>query len=383
MSSPYAGLLAGAGAAQGFEQLLARRLEAEKFQEIQRQARAHEELQNRTLQETAKNREEQTAMRYWMQDQAHQDRQAVLEEKNRAATEGEKMKRISLALGQPIGSQVGVSEAQGQMKAGVPSSMYEYHPGTFGSEGLVPAGVGKPPVMNTTPGQPEGYTFQGGEANRLKREHEAGINSRDEENRLLKVSLEQMREASASAKGPIRPMQITAPDGSNMTVLVNGQGQVVYAAPSQLPAGMKSSQASANSLVDQLDSITQQGEKIGWQGVGALTGPVQGFRKRVTGGGSDPADMLRTAIDSAKADVAHEKYGSAFTATERQMLSQFAPSSNMSAPAIKNRIATMKRVIGQRLQEISAGTKPSALALGSVAGTGTTPPKITSITEIK
>lgn len=44
MSSPYAGLLAGAGATQGFEQLLARRLEAEKFQEMKRQAGVKEQM---------------------------------------------------------------------------------------------------------------------------------------------------------------------------------------------------------------------------------------------------------------------------------------------------------------------------------------------------
>lgn len=218
-------------------------------------------------------------------------------------------------------------------------------------------------MASTEADKNEGRQLQKMSMDQLRHNQEI-LDQNADANRANQLEIAKIRAQQAGAGGgAIRTMNVKGPDGRDMTMLVNSRGEVVYAAPSQLPAGMKGQEASTQSLVDQIDQIGQMGEANGWGGVGMVTAPFQGTMKKITGRGNDQNDQLRIALDSVKADVAHEKYGSAFTATERAMLSNFAPGSNMSAPAIKNRLLIMRRVIANRNAELAAGQHPSPLQL--------------------
>lgn len=336
-----AGLRTAQGAGQGLETLLARRLldrrqqlDEQQFAETQRRATAEEDFRNRQL-------EEQSKLRLAQQ-----------EETNRQHAEAESIKRVNIAMMRPIGSDVTPEEMQTETKAGVPSGMYDWTPGNLGMSS--PEGeIGPTPTR---------IRWQGKEADKQK---QAAQDQKDRYNDELIHQRELDRQArigiaqlQSMKPGPMRLSSINV-DGKDIQVAVisDGQGGVttIPVGATQLPAGMKKENADLGNMVDQLDTLIGAGDKMKWPGIGFMTSPVQTGIKVITGKGSDEADQLRIMLDSIQAEVAHEKYGSALTPGEKQMLRKFAPSSNMHPNAVRNRLQVMRNILSNRSAQLKAG----------------------------
>lgn len=164
-------------------------------------------------------------------------------------------------------------------------------------------------------------------------------------------------------------------DGRDETVAVFRDGSIQVVGDTQLPAGMKKASVVADELLSQIQNIEALGKLAEWQGVGMVTAPLANLQRRVTGGGDQTQSLLRKALATLKAEIAHEKYGSAFTAQERAMLSEFAPAANSSAADIQDALLTMKRAMTVRKQELAArpGLTPDQAAPLSVGPGGPDP----------
>lgn len=373
-----AGLLLGAsGAASGLEELLARRFRDAQLAEQMRHTGVQEDFQQQQLRETGQMRRAAQRETERMHREAEADRQAAADDRRL---------NIRLASLQP-GSVMGQEERDYLVNAGLsPSSFEDYsdpaarHPlgphAPGGSAGVYgpPDSAFEGPDEKPAPG-PAMFRFQGKTADRLSQERIASSEETAALNRQNALSMAQLAaatrlQAASMQGGQGKVMNFTTPDGRNVQALVSGDGRVIFAGDSQLPAGMKGKQSDLQSAIDQIRQVRAMGDQSGWKGVGTLNSPVGGFMKRNFGYGDDTADQLRASIDSLKADIAHEKYGAAFTATERGMLQSFAAGSNMDPSAIKNRLDVMERVLNTRLQEMASGRSPSPINLsqGGIAG---------------
>lgn len=332
-----ASLRTAQGAGQGLESLLARRLldrrqqlDEQQFAETQRRAQSQEEFQRQQLEENSKIR------------LMHE--QELIDQHN----EAERMKRVNIAMLRPIGSTVTPEEMTSEKEAGVPSGMYDWTPGNLG--------------MSTPEGEigptPTRIRWQGKEADQQREDQQKALDAyrqaqidqrKSEELTRIKIA-----EIQAMKPGAIKIASINV-DGRDIAVAVHSDGSVVPIGNSQLPAGMKEKNADAQSLVDQIDTVLASGDKMKWPGIGFATAPIQSGLKRLTGYGKDEEDQMRIALNSIRAEVAHEKYGSAFTATERSMLNEFAPSANMHPNAVKNRLQVMRNMIANRVAQRKAG----------------------------
>lgn len=365
-----AGLLYGAaGAAEGLETLLARRLREAQFAEQQRAAQETEGFRTRQLDETTRLREAQQAET----ERMHRETEAA-----RKAAEDRQRLTIRLGSLEP-GATMDQAERDYLVQQGMsPSSFGEVYtdPATRHPLGPhAPGGTGgvygppdfafQGPDVKPEPG-PAMFRYAGRTADRLRQEQIAAQEEIAALNRQNQLTMAQLAaatrlQAAGMQGGQVKVMKIRTPDGRDMDVLVDGSGRIVFGGDSQLPGGMKKEAGNLQGLLQQIAQVRGMGEQSGWKGTGVVAAPYESFMKRTFGLGSDTADQLRASIDSLKADIAHEKYGSAFTATERGMLQSFAAGSNMDPSAIKNRLATMERIINTRLGEMQAGRAPTPI----------------------
>jgi hypothetical protein len=374
------GLGGAAGSGDAIAELIKQRLLQQQADEVGRHNLVNEDLGRRTLasRDADRNADNEELKRQHDLIDRNQREQRTITRLN--------LRPVDDATPGGTRSMVTPAEKTAETELGAPESLYggwqpeftggqEFEKG--GQTGPSPEGM---PYLGTQTQRDAGRKIDNTAASTAERERQS---QNTDMTKLLIAQLtnatrEQTARISANKPGGIKVMSIRGPNGENITAAVNANGEVVYAGPSQLPGGMKQGEANANTLVDQIDAISKQGEDNGWKGVGMMTAPAQGFWKKATGKGSDTNDMLRTGLDSLAAEIAHEKYGSAFTATERAQMSKFAPTSAMSAPAIKNRLAILKRQVGQRLAELAGGKPLSAatplqLAQGAPGGTDGAP----------
>lgn len=354
------GLGGAAGSGEAMAELIKQRLLQQQMDEVGRHNLASEGIDRETL--ASRDRDRQAVENENKRWHDMQDKQA---------SEAKTITRLNLRPvddPNPGGTRSMVSnpEHTAETAMGAPESLYgAWSPEFTGGQEFEKGGQTGP--------SPEGRPYLGTQVQRVAAQKantgDAAVAERGDANgldNLTKLMIAQLGNASresiaktnANKPGAMKTVSFRTKDGQNINALVNTNGEVVWAGSSQLPAGMKSTEADTNTMVDQIDAIEKAGAAGGWHGVGVLTAPFQGLRKRVTGGGSNADDNLRTMIDSLNADIAHAKYGSAFTVNERAQLQNYAPNSRMSAQAIQNRLAIMKRVGQQRLQEIAGGATP-------------------------
>lgn len=131
-------------------------------------------------------------------------------------------------------------------------------------------------------------------------------------------------------------------------------------APNSGAANRQKALDEVNLLEQQLNGILQYGRTNQWPGVGGL---YQGTGKRVfkqqLGLGSDQGEMLRNLIGNLRTDIAHEKFGSAFTGNERAMLNTFAPDIDRDSGAIETNIQALLQQAQRKKLQLQ-GVTPAA-----------------------
>lgn len=351
------GLGGAAGATQGLLEHLAFQLKLRAQSEAERANRAQEARLSETSAQNAAYRQDALSAQEAERSRVEADRQ-----------ERQKLQRVNLSLARPIGSSMTPEELQYDTKElGIPSSYFDQSPEQVG--GMAEGGGTEGP-----PQEIPRIRFRGKEADLMKRQAdqsamdsrtaaEAGRNERADATNLTRTLIAQMgaNKGGGDHGGVVRTVKTRVGD-QDMEVALFKDGTQQVIGESQLSAGQKGKQTDARVLLTQLDDIDTLGEETKWNGIGPLlqlnpmkSAAAQNLRKQLTGGGSDRDDALRIGISSIKADIAHEKYGSAFTETERKMLSNFAPDTNMAPAAARNRLKQMRRVIEYRLAELASG----------------------------
>lgn len=342
------------GAQGGLNDYLAQQLLMQKQAEVERAAREQEAFNQHQLATNDAYRRDALAA-------AQSDR----EERAKDREEGRKLQRVQLSLGRPMGAEITPEEyAYDTKELGIPGSYYDQQ--KTGGE-VLESGL-------TAPEGPTVIRFRGKEADQLKRqteaakeaalaEQESGQNSRNQLDNQTKLLIAQLVAASKPdpnqrLQGEMRIVNYTDPQtGLNMVKSVNalGEERILGIAP-QTP-GAQAKQATLDALSGQIGDILQgmadtKGSATGWGQ--ATMGKAKALFNR-----EDPANnMLRSAINSVRADIAHEKYGSAFTKTEQGMLSSFAPTDTDSDENIITKFSVMKYVTDRRRQELSNGLVP-------------------------
>lgn len=349
MPGPMAGLQGARRSLEGLETILAQRLADQKFALEQRRLDTETDYRNRQLEEQSRLRELET--------QARIDAQRALQEDK---AEGRRLQKVNIALMRPMGSVVSADERAQEIEAGVPSGYYD--------EEEIQGQQADSGSDNATPISIKQIRFRGKEADRFRREADEARDADRDADREQRLQIAQLIAANQrDGSSQVRVMNITQ-DGVDKQVLVDGNGRILFGGNSQLPGALKTKRAEYGALIDQIDLIGSFGQQTGWAGTGAIKAPAMGLLKKTTGLGSNAGDQLRIFLDSLRADIAHEKYGAAFTATERSMLSNFAPSSNMDDSAIRNRLWVMRQVIDTRLNQLDKG---ATIGTGGTPGTAT------------
>lgn len=145
--------------------------------------------------------------------------------------------------------------------------------------------------------------------------------------------------------GTTRTVRTRDDNGNSVVRLLNNKGEILFEAPDQIPQGQKKELVEVKGMREQIRDIRALGEQIGWKGMGGFgEGTVRSKVKQHTGIGSNAEDMVRSFVSNLNVEVAHEKFGSAFTSTEKSQLATFAPSQNMHKDVIKNRLAALERI---------------------------------------
>lgn len=212
-----AGLLMGAaGAAQGLETLLARRLRDAQFAEQQRQAQEAEEFRTRQLDENVLLRQQQ---------QSENERMHRENEQVRKDAEARQRLMLRLQSLEP-GTQIDQNERDYLVAQGMSPASFDNvqdpasrHPLGFHPAGGMVPGTGIPADTGTQ-GTPM-FRYQGKTADRLKQEQIASTEEIANRRNLNEATIAQLRAATAAANRsnlPDPPVTITAPDGAVVQV---------------------------------------------------------------------------------------------------------------------------------------------------------------------
>lgn len=137
--------------------------------------------------------------------------------------------------------------------------------------------------------------------------------------------------------------------------------------------------ADIGTLSKTIDDVVQLGDKLNWKGVGVIAGPLGDAGMSWFGVGNPEEAMLRSLMNNLKAEVAHEKYGSAFTAQERAMMQKFVADAGRHPNQAKVHLATLKRLMDHKLESIQEAaqmrtgrpvTAPTPAPAGRAGGAG-------------
>ena len=296
------GLGGAAGASEGFETLLTRRLLEQKQAEEERSNQAQDLYRQQNLEEQKRYRESQVA------------------EAERSHTENERARRISLALMQPVGA-FSPSSAIDPMLKDYPelSGFFDYAP-QESKESRDEQG------NYTETVRPAGYRFRGKEADKLKAESlkatEEERRRQDEDrdlNRLTRLSIAQLM-----ANSGVVPVQDPDTGQTHYVRRTDAPGQQ---APQ--PGATRERINAYNTTLDMVDDIMALGNEIGWTGLGGMgAGSAKRFAKQAFGVGGDKQEALRDRLDRLRAQASFQEGGKQFTGTEAQLLANFLANVN-------------------------------------------------------
>lgn len=195
-------------------------------------------------------------------------------------------------------------------------------------------------------------------------------------------------EANQPAKtAPIRNVNYQDPEGNNWTDLVNASGETMFHGLSQLPAGQKRQKSDEEAAISQIDQITSAGDATNWEGTGRMGyGTVQDKAMSMLGIGSQTGADLRASMSQFVSDIIHDKFGSAFTSTEKAQASTFVPSHNDSIPTIKAKFMALKNALATRHGQLQRGEPieplQNLMGLNRGAQSGQMPANVRSIRQV-
>jgi len=362
------GLASGAGA--GLEDLLVQRhrerqsvLEERKFAELQRQAQAEEEFRRQQLQEQGELRKMQ------------------LGETIRKDQEAEQMKRVSLAMLRPIGSEVSPEEMTQETKAGVPRGLYDITPGSP-----------ELPEGDQGPRFPSVIRFQGKQADIAKKERDAQLardaSERDKNadlDRQMRLTIAQLAAASKAGgqwaeptvniqdptTGAVIPVpRSVAADPAKAAEFVSQYREAGMRGP--LTAQQRERVDFYRDTLGQISRLEDHIKKHGWTGVGPISGTLGAASYGLTGkgGGGAIGEDLRTKINTLRAQASFQEGGKQFTGTEKQLLESFLVLSHANPKQAAVRLGEFKQRIQNTLASLGVNKPTAANVLATPAVPG-------------
>lgn len=373
-------LASGAGAADGLEVLLARLM---REQQVAQQAKVQDagiSHQGASLAETVRSHQAEEGLRGRAIDDSAANRALAREQSAARDSELEQNRvrddvRARESLRAP-GTDVSPQEFGQVQRMGVlPLSSYQESAGDFPDQTTTTVPLPKIKFKGTGPQLMQQQKEDNDVAQAAARE--AGVEdrfSRSQERMHSEFLAKQEAEAAKPKNaGQTRTMKVVASDGpfkgQRVVKLLDAQGNTLHEELDQLPSGMEKAEKTDMSTLEMVKEIQDFGGKTAWKGTGGYGNLLKGelpaggksFMKSQFGVGDNTESTLRDMLGSLKADVAHEKYGSAFTETERRMLANFAPGADMDGTEIENRLRTMSQAIERRLAARRSGKPDTAI----------------------
>lgn len=118
----------------------------------------------------------------------------------------------------------------------------------------------------------------------------------------------------------------------------------------------------AMNLKRELETIQKLGEGVQWGGTGSWGyGSLAGMLKNSPANIGDNANAsLRAKLSELLAQIGHDRYGSAFTGTEKDMLLDFAPNQNNAPETNRVNIQHLLDKVRDKLNQFGAGDAEAA-----------------------
>lgn len=197
--------------------------------------------------------------------------------------------------------------------------------------------------------------------------------------RMAQEHTNRLTEIKAQGDQQARVAGIRTTTASEPLVLVTGaDGRPVYTRRSEAegmtPPPPSTGAANRQKAIDEVKILKQQlqdilayGEQTGWKGVGGMwQGSASRVAKQNLGIGSDEGEMLRNKIGTLRTDIGHEKFGSAFTGSEKAMLNTFAPDIDRDPSAIKTNINNLLQEANRKEAQLTGAPQAQPAQGGGV-----------------
>ena len=150
------------------------------------------------------------------------------------------------------------------------------------------------------------------------------------------------------------------------------------------PAAQRERLAAYDTVIGLLDAIEEQGEKVGWKGLGRVEGPVDSMVTGIFGNenpitkafSSDPAgeERLRALISELRARASFAEGGKQFTGTEKELVDAFLGGINQHPDVIRQRLQVARETAKRSRASLGApGAGPVEQQTTSPAGSGGPP----------
>lgn len=362
MGASYVGLATGAGGAGGLETLLARMRADEVMAQHQQQLAQQKDFQTRSLGQTDRSLNMQSATNDRLNKSADIDNQAkqVRIDTLRRITSG--MDDSGQGAGDnltrpPAGADASVvpqpkpdtsmsrfnnplGRAQIEIAGLQPNSMFGSIPQPKGPEDLSAeesfyTGLAK------RAGQPDYKTWAAADPGAfVKAKHQWA-----EESRII---------SPAQASEPL--VQTDDPDNPGNSIWTpRSQAKGMRAT---LPAGQKDRLKAYTTTLELIDAIEKQGDEIGWKGLGPIRGRIGRIGMEYAGVGDPREEELRNKIDTLKAQASFQEGGKQFTGTEKALLDAFLTGVNQNPTAARTRLKSFKEQAQRSMQSLN-GTNPT------------------------
>lgn len=154
-----------------------------------------------------------------------------------------------------------------------------------------------------------------------------------------------------------------------------GAGVPGGASRPKLSVSQQNALNSAKELLAELAALTKEGDVAEWAGIGPVAGRVGDAAYRylpegmqgvgnLLGGGGDSGAKLRARFNQVTSDIAHAKFGSAFTPNEQAMLSKIALSPTQNAAQARINILMMTDMARKKIQVLGYDPDEEMAALG-------------------
>lgn len=316
---------AGAGAAEGLKQVLARRFLAQ--QEAARVAQ--EQIQNQQ-------RGQQMAMQQQRDasDEAYRTGQTERQTRMDTAAGARQAQQDEIAATErrQEGNDRGVMQMMGQ---GLQQIDGATKPNRTQIMGML-SEIGKPPVAEM---------LKDPEADRAEYEAREGIQHR---NRMQEIGAQGAESRRTNAERPSATKDLSALQQQELEAMMT-----------------------VNDIGDKAIAL---GDKIGWKGVGGLgKGTLSAMGARELGTGTPEEQELRNYIGNITATIARLRGGTSFTPNEQQLLNQYTPRINEHPNVIKSKIASLKTMVAMKArnaQRVARGDLDASTEVAPVSSHG-------------